>query len=330
MTVAGRVTIGIPTFNRSLLSLRAIRSALAQTYADVEVLVSDDASSDGTADRIEEISDSRLVFYRQSTRLGLIGNFDFCLRNATGEFFLLLGDDDVLLPTAIEGLVEPFRNPPAELNPESIGLVWSPCHVVDADGTPRWTTAAGPEFEPPLALVTGIWRGNRGPRLSSILVRTSDAIAVGGYQSRHGYICDMGNYCSVALLRDHVVCTGEPLVQFTSHHGSTTSKSDVRQWMNWTRTAHSDLMARARSRGDVRVERQLAAGKTDFLGSVALSILLQTIGKPGWLRNACREGLRSPEVLLTPYVCKRLMKDGWKLLKLRNSNQARRAGSAAA
>src|SRR5437879_1051280 len=96
MTVPGRVTIGIPTFNRSSLSIRAIRSALRQTYPHVEILVSDDAYSDDTVERIEEIGDPRLVFYRQRERLGLIDNFDFCLRHATGEFFLLLGDDDVL------------------------------------------------------------------------------------------------------------------------------------------------------------------------------------------------------------------------------------------
>src|SRR5487761_1211749 len=108
MTVLRRVSIGIPTINRSSLALRAIRSALAQTYSDVEVIVSDDASTDDTVARGQEIHDPRLVLVRQKERLGLVGNFDFCLRHATGEFFLLLGDDDVLLPTAIERLCEPF------------------------------------------------------------------------------------------------------------------------------------------------------------------------------------------------------------------------------
>ena len=91
MTVPRRVSIGIPTINRSSLALRAIRSALSQTYSDVEVIVSDDASTDDTVARVQEIRDPRLVLVQQKERLGLVGNFDFCLRQATGEFFLLAG-----------------------------------------------------------------------------------------------------------------------------------------------------------------------------------------------------------------------------------------------
>ena len=78
MTVPGRVTIGIPTINRSQLAMRAIRSALAQTYSDIEVIVSDDASTDDTVERVRAIPDPRLVLFEQKQRLGLVGNFDFC------------------------------------------------------------------------------------------------------------------------------------------------------------------------------------------------------------------------------------------------------------
>ncbi len=127
MTVPGRVSIGIPTINRSDLALRAILSALAQTYSDIEVIVSDDVSTDDTAKRIREIRDPRLVIVEQKERLGLVGNFDFCLRQATGEFFLLLGDDDVLLPNAIEQLVEPFLQGKPPIPAGAVGVVWCPC-----------------------------------------------------------------------------------------------------------------------------------------------------------------------------------------------------------
>ena len=83
MVVPRRVTVGVPTLNRSDLAIRAIRSALAQTYSDIEVLVSDDVSTDDTVRRIQEIRDPRLVLHQQKQRLGLVGNFDFCLRHAT-------------------------------------------------------------------------------------------------------------------------------------------------------------------------------------------------------------------------------------------------------
>ncbi len=133
MTVPRRVSIGIPTINRSSLALRAIRSALAQTYSDVEVIVSDDASTDDTVLRVQEIRDPRVALFQQKQRLGLVGNFDFCLRHATGEFFLLLGDDDVLLPNAIERLVEPFLLNRPPISAEAVGAVWCPCRIIERE-----------------------------------------------------------------------------------------------------------------------------------------------------------------------------------------------------
>ncbi|MGB6932748.1 MAG: glycosyltransferase family 2 protein [Acidobacteriaceae bacterium] len=193
MTVPRRVSIGIPTINRSDLALRAIRSALAQTYSDVEVIVSDDASTDDTVERIREIRDPRVVLFEQKQRLGLVGNFDFCLRHATGEFFLLLGDDDVLLPNAIERLVEPFLLGTAPIPGDAVGMVWCPCIIADADGRKLWVTDSGPTCESPASMISQLLAGNRGSRLSSILIRTADSISVGGYVQRHGDHCDLGN-----------------------------------------------------------------------------------------------------------------------------------------
>ncbi len=317
--IPGRVTIGIPTINRSKLALRAIRSALAQTYPDVEVIVSDDASTDDTVARIREIQDARLVLFEQKQRLGLVGNFDFCLRHASGEFFLLLGDDDVLLPGAVERLAAPFLRKDSA----SLGVVWCPCRIADADSNDFWTTEAGPALEPAAAMIAALWAGNRGPRLSSILVRTADAIAVGGYDEKYGDLCDIGNWGRVALLHDIVACVPEPLVQYTNHPGSTTSQSAVEKWQNWSRIVHADLLASARARQDFSAERDLLAAKQNFLSGITLTILIQTIGKPGWIRNALRQSLRTPEAVFTPYMFRRLLKDGRKVFMLRGGEKRR-------
>ncbi len=315
MTVPGRVTIGIPTINRSKLALRAIKSALAQTYRNVEVLVSDDASTDDTVARIREIQDSHLVVFEQNKRLGLVANFDFCLKNATGEFFLLLGDDDVLAPGCIERLVAPFEHDPVR-----VGVVWCPCRIADANSANFWTTEAGPQEESAASMLAALFAGNRGPRLSSILLRTADAIAVGGYDAKYGDLCDIGNWGSVALRRDCVVCVPEPLVQYTNHPGSTTSQSAVQKWQDSARVVHADLLARARARGDIDAERTLAAAKKNFISGITLTILIQTIGNPGWIQNAVLQAFRAPGAIFTPYMFRRLMKDGWKVLKLRRSS----------
>jgi glycosyltransferase involved in cell wall biosynthesis len=314
MTVAGRVTVGIPTINRSKLALRAIRSALAQTYRDIEVIVSDDASTDDTVAQVREIHDPRLVLVEQKQRLGLVGNFDFCLRRATGEFFLLLGDDDVLLPTAISRLAAPFLHPDLWVVPDSIGIVWCPCRIADTRNAQFWTAEAGPEVESVASLLAALFAGNRGPRLTSILLRTKDAIAVGGYQSKYGDLCDIANWGRAALRHQFAVCVPEPLVQYTNHQGSTTSQSTVRKWQAWAQLVHEDLLVSASACGDGKAERQLRAAKQNFISGITLTVLIQTIGRPGWIRSALRESLRSPGAFFTPYMARRLLKDGHKVL----------------
>lgn len=323
MTVPGRVTIGIPTINRSQMALRSIRSALAQTYQDIEVVVSDDASTDDTVARVHGIQDGRLVFHEQKQRLGLVGNFDFCLRSATGEFFLLLGDDDVLLPTAIERLVGPYLAQNSSIPPSSVGAVWCPCQIADADGGSLWVTETGPPVETSASMIAALLAGNRGPRLSSILLRTADALAVGGYESKYGDLCDIGNWGRAALLHDVVVCINQPLVQYTQHHGSTTSQSSVRQWQEWASIMHADLLASACASRGPKAERQIKGAKRNLVSGITLTILIQTIGRPGWVRNALLQAVRTPGAIFTPYMFHRLVKDGRKVLLLRRNSKAR-------
>ncbi len=315
------MSIGLPTINRSRLAQRAINSVLEQTYRDVELIVSDDVSTDDTVACVERIADARLVIFRQKERLGLVSNFDFCLRHATGEFFLLLGDDDLLLPQAIERLVYPFLQPSVNAPTGSLGVVWCPCRIATADNSGLWTTEAGPPSEAPEDLLAALWAGNRGPRLSSVLMRTTDALAIGGFQSKYGDICDMGCWGAVALLHDRVVCVPDPLVQYTNHYGSTTSQSAVRKWQDWAGVVHADLIAITQKRGNRHAEDLLRQAKSDFISGITLTILIQTIGKPGWIRNGISEVFRSPGAIFTPYVLRRLLKDGGKILELRQSSK---------
>lgn len=94
------VSIGIPTFNRALTLRRAIESVLAQDYQNIEVVISDNASTDETEAICLEACqrDSRIKYLRQPHNQGLIPNFCEARGQARGEFFMWLGDDDWLEP----------------------------------------------------------------------------------------------------------------------------------------------------------------------------------------------------------------------------------------
>ncbi len=90
------VTIGIPTYNRATLLKRAIASALNQDYQNIEVIVSDNGSTDDTEAVCREFYDQdvRLKFVRHSHNRGAAANFDAVLDMANGLYFMWLGDDD--------------------------------------------------------------------------------------------------------------------------------------------------------------------------------------------------------------------------------------------
>ena len=92
------VSVGIPTYNRSDQLKRAVRSVLAQEDARVEVVISDDGSSDATGDVLERLAaeDPRVRFVRQAQNVGHARNFGEVLAMARGEYFMWLSDDDEL------------------------------------------------------------------------------------------------------------------------------------------------------------------------------------------------------------------------------------------
>lgn len=92
-----RLSIMIPTYNQAPFIEEAIRSALAQDYPDFEVVVSDDASTDGTFETACRILDPRVRCFRNSVNLGRVGNYRHTLYNlARGEWVMNLDGDDYL------------------------------------------------------------------------------------------------------------------------------------------------------------------------------------------------------------------------------------------
>lgn len=102
------VSIGIPTFNRPESLRHAIGCISGQTYANLEIIISDNASPGTETKRVVEecmACDSRVRYVRQTAVIGPFENFHFVLNAAKGEFFMWMADDDWRDPTFIESLL---------------------------------------------------------------------------------------------------------------------------------------------------------------------------------------------------------------------------------
>jgi len=101
---AGTATILIPTRDRASTLGACVETCLAQEYAALEVIVSDNASGPETAEVLARFSDPRLKVLRQDKRLSMRANFDVLANAATGDYVIIIGDDDGIMPGAISAM----------------------------------------------------------------------------------------------------------------------------------------------------------------------------------------------------------------------------------
>ena len=123
----------MPTFNRCELLLRAIASVLAQSYSCLEVIVVDDASTDGTAAALAGIADPRVTYIRHSANCGVSAARNTGIRASKGELIAFQDDDDVWLPGKLAKQVPLFEHP-------EVGLVYCGVEAVDREGRRRWVS----------------------------------------------------------------------------------------------------------------------------------------------------------------------------------------------
>ena len=135
MNQSPRVLIGIPTFNRPQFVVSAVRSILAQTFADWRAIVSDNASSAQTRESIRkfvaDLGDPRVTFHQQESNLGEYGQGWHFFRKAQSdgfEYLAILHDDDVMEPSLIESGVTAL-----DRRPEMAFFACNP-HVMTVDG----------------------------------------------------------------------------------------------------------------------------------------------------------------------------------------------------
>jgi glycosyltransferase involved in cell wall biosynthesis len=134
-----RLSIGVPVFNGEAYLRRALDSILLQDYRDYEVIISDNASTDGTEAIAREYSarDPRFRYFRNRRNIGAVPNFNRTFELSRGEFFKWLSHDDECYPSMFGRCVDVLSNAPPH-----VVLVYPQCEAIDEN-----SVSHGPVYE---------------------------------------------------------------------------------------------------------------------------------------------------------------------------------------
>lgn len=121
------VTIGIPTYNVGRFIALSIKSVLAQTYANFELIITDDGSIDNTVEEIRKFSDPRIKLIVDGENHGISFRLNQQIDMATGEIFVRMDGDDLMFPTRVEEQVKFLLDHP------EVEVVGSEAVIIDDD-----------------------------------------------------------------------------------------------------------------------------------------------------------------------------------------------------
>lgn len=207
------VTIAVPTMNRANLLRLTLESALNQTYRNIEILVSDNASEDGTWSLLQGVADERVRTFRRPTRLSMYDHWNELLRSASGGYFLLLSDDDILHSQAIAKMMAAFERDP------STGFVFCRGTIINSDGQ---EVILGQNSKPLVTaedLMLGFFRSRLDLWPCALLFRLNDIRD--GYPKEFPLGADAAVWMRVAARYGYATFLELMLVQYRVHRNTT-------------------------------------------------------------------------------------------------------------
>jgi len=215
------ISVCIPIFNGEAHLRECLRSVASQECVDLEVVARDDGSRDGSMRIVEDVSGEfpvvRWNVARNSSNLGMVGNWNACLRAAGGDFVKMMGQDDLLLPGCLR---EQGR---VLMENSAAALCVSAADLYSARGsrifTKRRKWAAG--FHAADAVVRDCVGRAYNPLGEPVtgLARREAMLAVGGYDEGLQYWVDVDMWFQV-LRHGGVEVLREPLCGFRIHRGA--------------------------------------------------------------------------------------------------------------
>ncbi len=212
------VSVCIPAYNQEQFIAQAVESVLAQTFADFELIVVDDASPDRTFEIVQSYRDPRIRVMRNPHNLGLEGNWNAALAQARGAWIKILCGDDLLYPRCLERQLRSVR----ERAPSPV-LISCSRDIITPAGR-KICTRRFARHDGSLSGMKAIRRNIRsGTNLigepAAVLFRADVVAASGPFYGGLPYLIDLDMWVRI-LLQGDFVHLAEPLLAFRVSSGS--------------------------------------------------------------------------------------------------------------
>lgn len=216
-----QISVAIPTYNRKDYLREAIASVLADKDLDLELLIIDTNSPVNVKEIVDSFPDPRLKYHFYPTNLGMVGALNECIDLCTGEFVLILNDDDRVLPHGLRALSQALiSEPEAGL---AIGSVLLINEKSEQFGN-KQEVAAEDICVTGAAFYRDYITGKIPVQPSTIFVRRSVLKQAGYYDGSFEYGPDMDLLLRTALESKKVCLLADSLGEYRIHEGAITEK----------------------------------------------------------------------------------------------------------
>jgi glycosyltransferase involved in cell wall biosynthesis len=251
-----RVSVCIPLYEKADYVARTIDSVLSQTFTDFELVVLDNASTDGSAEVVDRYDDPRLRVVRNAETLPMIENFDATVRETRAPLVKLLNADDLVEPEALARQVAVMDAEPG------VAFVGSRHHLVDDDGrvVAPDRMLATPDLigrQDRAAVVRRVVRhgGNPLGAPGNMLFRRTAFDAIGGFPTYDSYVLDVALAVRLTIVGDFYGLP-ETLARFRL---AVDSEGAADRWRN-LRVQRDFVRRLQREHADVVRRRDILAG----------------------------------------------------------------------
>jgi len=205
------VSIAIPTYNRADLLKRALRSIARQESKPDQVIVSDNASGDHTEAVVKEFAASGIdvQYHRHDTNIGMIKNWQYAISRIETKYFLVLADDDYLLPNCLKSGMDVFNANPG------LGMWCGVTVCVDANSKPVLLAPSNLEAIGHLHNFDLLTYMVQHPASTGSIFSKEIFDRVGGFRAESGYLADLSIMLRISAVSETVIVK-EPVAIYSS------------------------------------------------------------------------------------------------------------------